>query len=89
MDEAGIFAEPAEARIFCGDALDDRAGVDVGARFERLGNLRAHFGDQRVQFFAEDIVVIVAPGVARNPAARRGAACDGSGCGGGYAACCS
>ena len=39
VDQAGVLADPAEPGVLRVDALLHRAGVDVGARVERLGRL--------------------------------------------------
>ena len=53
------------------DALLHRAGIDVGARLERLGRLLAHPREQRVEPRADHVVVVVAPRVARDLRTRR------------------
>src|SRR5580698_5895070 len=53
-----------------GDSLDDRSGVHIGARFEWLGGCFVHRGYQGIELSSEHVVIIVAPGVTRDPAAR-------------------
>ncbi len=73
IDDAGVLADPAHAGVLGIDALDDRAGVDVGAGFNdsihRVSDadslsLVFHFAQP-----AQDRIVIIlaAPGVAGNP----------------------
>jgi hypothetical protein len=42
VDQASIFREPTEPGIFCCDAFDDRAGIDVGPGVEGLRPLGVH-----------------------------------------------
>ena len=70
IDEAGVLREPAEPRIFRGDAFDDRAGIHIGSRLEGFREFTAQMFDQRFEFFAEHMVIVVAPGIAGDPAAR-------------------
>ena len=68
------------------DTREDRAGAIVNAflqnksmeqkrdylaRGRRFAKLAMHRGQKLFQFFAEDLMIIVAPCIARNPAARR------------------
>ncbi len=66
VDDAGVLADPADARVPREDALLHRPRVDVGARVEWLGGCVAHPREQRLESRADDVVVVVAPGVARN-----------------------
>ena len=66
VDDARVLADPADARVLRVDALLHRTGVDVRASLERLGRRVAHPLEQRVQPLADDIVVVVAPRVARD-----------------------
>ena len=71
VDDAGVLADPADARVLRVDALLHRAGVDVGARLERLRCRGAHPREQRVEPRADHVVIVVAPGVARDLRATR------------------
>ena len=66
VDDAGVLADPADARVLRVHALLHRAGVDVRARLERLGRCLAHPRDERLEPRADDVVIVVAPGVARD-----------------------
>src|SRR5215813_2049796 len=74
IEEQRVLAKPAKASVFGEDALLHGPGVGVNARVERVVNKsvpeRRH---QRVELRSQDIVVVAAPGITRNPAARRGA----------------
>jgi len=67
--------------MFCRNAFDDWPRVDVSASFERFCELRAHGSNERIQFFAQDLMVVVAPGIARNPSSRRFTGLSGAFCG--------
>ncbi len=71
IDEAGILADPADARVLREDALLDGPGVDVDARLEGPGLRQPHPVEQGVEALTDDDVVIVAPGVAGDHCAER------------------
>ncbi|MGB7669111.1 MAG: hypothetical protein WBL66_17790 [Candidatus Acidiferrales bacterium] len=71
VDQAGVFCEPAKTGVFGGEAFEHRAGVDVDARLKILMELGAKPGYQPIELGLQHVVVIVAPGVARDPRARR------------------
>src|SRR5205823_3444422 len=64
IDHAGVLANPTNAGVLRVDALLHRTGVDVSAGFERLAGRLAHPREQPVETICNDVVVIVAPGVA-------------------------
>ena len=53
IDEACVFREPAEPRIFRGDAFDDRAGIHVGARLEGLREFAAQMFESALRVFRQ------------------------------------
>jgi len=61
---------PAEASVPRGNALGDGPGVHVGPHGEVVAKSFCHRGDQCFELFAEHGVIVVSPGVTRNPAAR-------------------
>ena len=69
VDHARVLADPPDARVLRVDALLNRTGVDIRARLERLRPRFAHPRDERVEPRADDGVIVVAPGVARDPRA--------------------
>src|SRR5256885_10621752 len=71
MDDAGVLADPSEPGVLRVDALLDGPGVDVGARVERLRPAVAHPRDQPREALADDVVIVVAPRVARDLRTRR------------------
>src|SRR6266481_247356 len=70
MDETRILREPTEPRVFRGHSLDDRAGIHIGAQFKWLRKFLAQCIYQRIELFAKHVVIVVAPGIARDPSAR-------------------
>src|ERR1019366_1856116 len=67
IDETCVLREPAEPRVFCSTPLDDRSGVHITPRFEWFGKFLAHRLDQAVELAAKHFVIVIAPGIARNP----------------------
>ena len=63
VDQAGVLANPPEPRVLRVDPFLHRPGVDVGPRLEGLVRFGSHPGEQPVEPFLQDIVVVVAPGV--------------------------
>ena len=65
IDQAGVLADPAEARVLRVDALLHRPGVDVARAPRTLDRAaRAQPLDKRIHAPLDDVVVVVAPGVA-------------------------
>ena len=64
IDQAGVLADPAQAGLARVGALQQRRGVDADFVFVIAAELRR----QLFQTAAHDVVIIVAPGVARDPA---------------------
>ncbi len=77
VDHAAVLADPADAGVLRVDALLDRPGVDVRPRLKRRVVLEAHPFGQGVEPLADDDVVVVAPGIARDDGAARVAGVDG------------
>ena len=61
-----MLADPAEPGVLRVDTLLDGAGVGVGPRLERRAVRLAHPREQRLETLADDGVVVLAPGVARD-----------------------
>ncbi len=66
-DQAGVFADGAEAGLFGEGAFEDRAGVDIGFVLMFGGDL-FEVGDELFQFFGDDFVIVAAKGVAGDAA---------------------
>ncbi len=62
------------------DAFGEGAGVGISARSERFWIFFVNGGEQGVEFFPEDFMVVGSPGVARDPAAGRRGIVRGSVC---------
>jgi hypothetical protein len=69
IQQQRVFPDPTKPRVLCEHALVKRASVHVSARFKRFGVAPAKKLDQSVQHFPQYVVIVVAPGVPRDPTA--------------------
>src|SRR5207302_3411109 len=75
IDDASVFPDPADAGVFGVHALDVRAGINVTAADQVSGCGSVQFSFHLMQLAPHQLVIILlAPGVARNPAAVLGSA---------------
>jgi hypothetical protein len=71
VDHAGVLADPTDARVLRVDTLLDRARIHIRASVEGFRRCVAHPVQQGIETRADDVVVIVAPGVPRDVRAIR------------------
>src|SRR5690348_5768476 len=67
VNEAGVLGDPAKARVARIGALEQRRGIDTDLPVERLGRLLLELFDQAREPATEHVVIVLAPGVARDP----------------------
>lgn len=63
MEDAGVFADPAEAGAGGEFTFDERTGIDEDARIEGKGEAFAQAREERIKQVAQHDVVIFAAGV--------------------------
>ena len=70
MDETRILRQPTKPRVFRGHSFDDGAGIHIGARFKWLREFFVQRTGQCIELFAKHVVIVVVPGIARDPSTR-------------------